>query len=222
MQKLIKWIIKVWIYLHTFIAGGVLSYLILNHNLSITQTLTGTFIIILVLHIFEEWIWPAGLHYIHNLWLKSPDPNTYPMNQWADVITNSLAVFIGIAALIFWGNNSIANLTIAGFGILEFAAHTQLSFVSLKHFRDHEMRIFYSPGLATACGFLINSVCIIYDLAIRNQFSVAMIIGTIITLVILAVILVLLPENGLKSRQTPYRFPSAGIYEHYLDPKRRR
>lgn len=120
MNVLIIWAIRLWLYVIGGIAGGILCYLVLKRkNISKQKSLVGVFIISLALHILEEWVCPAGLHYIHNLSMNSPYPNCYPMNQYSDMITNFVAILMSLAVFWKFSENPIAGLTISLFGVGE-------------------------------------------------------------------------------------------------------
>ena len=55
------------------------------------------------------------------------------------------------------------------------------------------------------------------DLVKRKALNGKTVLYSVISLVIVMVILVLIPENGLKDMDTPYVFPDAGFYEQFLN-----
>lgn len=219
MNPIVEWLIKIWLYVLAGVAGGMVCYLALNWKSSSKQKkLTCFFIIALVLHVLEEWVWPAGLHYIHNLSMGSVAPNCFPMNQFADMITNSVAVLMALCVLWKFSENAIARFTLALFGIAEAVAHIRLGIISLQHFHSAGLNFLYSPGLVTAIfGFLVVSILLIVDLSKRKQLNVKKALCSVGCLIVAMAILVLIPENGLKDTDTPYAFPSAGFYEQFLE-----
>lgn len=218
MNKLINWLIGIWMYVISAIAGGIGGYLLVRWgDISTQKRLTCFFVIALVLHVLEEWVWPAGLHYIHNLARDSHTLDRYPMNQFSDMITNFVAVMIGLCTIWKFGDHPVAGITIAFFGILEVVAHTRLGVVGYKALHSNGLNFPYSPGLATSVfGFLIVSVFMFADLGMRGDIKPGSILCGILCLICVLVILVLIPENGLKDPNTPYAFRSNGFYEKYL------
>lgn len=68
MEKLINGWLSIWIYVMIFIAITLVIKVIKNKGkwskLDIYCTLA---IVVLVLHVIEEWILPGGLHYSYNI-----------------------------------------------------------------------------------------------------------------------------------------------------------
>lgn len=219
MNPVIEWMIDVWLYVLAGIAGGIVCYFICKRKeMSMQKQLTCFFILALVFHVLEEWVYPAGLHYIHNLSMNSPDPNCYPMNQFSDMITNFVAVIIALGVLWKFSENAIAGFTLAFFCIAEAVAHIRLSIIAILNFHDAGMNIPYSPGLVTVIfGFLIVSVFLLRDLKKRKEVKGKSIFYAVLCLLAVMALLVLIPENGLKDMETPYRFPTAGYYQKYLE-----
>ncbi|MGN0162392.1 MAG: HXXEE domain-containing protein [Candidatus Ornithomonoglobus sp.] len=219
MNLFVEWLIKIWLYVISGVTGAMICYLIVKKKTISTQKrLICFFIIALTLHVLEEWVWPAGLHYIHNLSKGSTFPNDYPMNQFADMITNSVAVLIALGVLWKLSENAVAGFTITLFGFSEAVAHIRLGIIGYQQFHSAGLNFPYSPGLATAIfGFLIISILLTADLVKRKQLNLKTILGAIASLIIVIVILVVIPENGLKDMDTPYVFPNAGFYEQFLN-----
>ncbi|MFV0519230.1 MAG: HXXEE domain-containing protein, partial [Lachnospirales bacterium] len=53
-------------------------------------------VIVLVLHVIEEWVLPGGLHYSYNISHGSNVLGRYPMNRLTDMITNFGGVLFGL------------------------------------------------------------------------------------------------------------------------------
>lgn len=61
-------------------------------------------IIVLILHVIEEWVLPGGLHYSYNIAHGSTLLSRYPMNRLTDMITNFGAVVLGCVVLKVWAS----------------------------------------------------------------------------------------------------------------------
>lgn len=219
MYSIAEWFIHIWLYAISGVTGGMICYLAIKwRKISTQKKLLGLFTIAITLHILEEWVWPAGLAYIHNLWLNSPRPSAYPMNQFSDMITNSLAVIIMLLVMWKLSENAVAGLTAALFGIGEACAHTQLGIVSVQKFHKQGLLFPYSPGLATAIfGFLVIAILLIVNLKKQKQLHWTTFGLAIISLIVIMLILVVIPEGGLKDLHTRYAFPSAGFYQQFIN-----
>ena len=104
METLLQAWLSIWLYVMAAI-GIVLAYLVYmhRHDWSKTNILCTLAIIVLVLHVLEEWVFPGGLHYSYNIAHGSTDLSRYPMNRLTDMITNFGAVVPGCVVLRFWG-----------------------------------------------------------------------------------------------------------------------
>ena len=84
------------------------------------------------------------------------------------------------------------------------------------HIKPAGKTTIYDPGLITAYdGFLVLAVLACYSLKRMRVTLVDVLIG--IGLMLLSmVVFIVLPENILKSKESPYYFESAGYYERFL------
>src|SRR5574344_2399336 len=93
LRRTIMWNFWKWFvaqgWLYVMIAIGIFMAVLLIKNWKDWTWLNklGTLaIIVLVFHVWEEWVIPGGFHYIYNL--GSECPERYPMSQLTDMITN--------------------------------------------------------------------------------------------------------------------------------------
>lgn len=174
-------------------------------------------IIVLVLHVGEEWVLPGGFHYIYNE--NSATPDRYPMNQLTDMITNFGGAVLGLVVLLIWGLNTGAGLAIGIFSLFEAVIHIVLASKSLNAFSAMGQTAFYAPGLNTALfGFLPLAIAyLLYFVFHKPKPNVKQWIGGICTLLVLSFLLVNLPEMLLKSEDSPYAFISHGYYDAFLN-----
>lgn len=176
----------------------------------------GTFaIIVLVLHVWEEWVVPGGFHYIYNL--GSDHPDRYPMSELTDMITNFGAAMLGVV-LILWGFGVSAGIAIALFSLFEVIVHVLLAFQSHAEFADAGQSIIYAPGLVTALlGFLVVFIgYLVHFIRSRTVPRVGQWARGLIAIVVGSPLLVQPPELLLKDEDSPYPFPDDGYYEQFL------
>ncbi len=174
-------------------------------------------IIVLVFHVFEEWVFPGGFHYIYNE--DSIAPERYPMNQLTDMITNFAGAIVGVIVLFVWGLNTGAGLAISLFSLFEAVIHIVLASKSLSAYSAMGQTAFYAPGLNTAFfGFLPLAIAyLLYFIFHKPKPNLKQWIGGILSLVLLSFLLVNLPEMLLKSEDSPYAFPTHGYYDAYIN-----
>lgn len=172
-------------------------------------------IIVLVLHVYEEWVLPGGFHYIYNL--NSQSPGNYPMNQLTDMITNLGGVLLGVAVLRFWKFGKGSGIAIGLFSLFEAVIHMVLASKSLNAFSSVGQTSFYAPGLNTALfGFL--PVFIGYVIAfVKDRPNIKQILGGILSLVLLSFLFVNLPEMIFKNENSKFVFANHGYYDKFLN-----
>lgn len=172
-------------------------------------------ILVLILHVYEEWVLPGGFHYIYNL--DSSSPSNYPMNQLTDMITNFGGIILGCLVLKFWKFGKGSGIAIGLFSLFEVVIHLILADKSLKAFSSMGQTAFYAPGLNTALfGFL--PVFIAYFIVfIKNHPNWKQIVSGIFAIVVLSFLLVNLPEILLKSENSKFVFLSHGYYDQFIN-----
>lgn len=156
METIINAWLSVWLYVMAGIAV-LLGILICKNRKTWTRLniLCTLAVIVLVLHVLEEWFFPGGLHYSYNIDHGSNLLSCYPMNRLTDMITNFGGVLLGCIVLKFWGFKKPAGISIMLFSAFEVVIHVVIGITSLKTFGPYGMNTLYSPGLVTSLfGFL--------------------------------------------------------------------
>lgn len=219
METILQGWLSIWLYVMAAI-GVVLGILVWKNRrrwpaLDILCTLA---IIVLVLHVLEEWVLPGGLHYSYNISHGSTLLSRYPMNRLTDMITNFGGVVLGCIVLKFWGFGKPAAIAVMLFSAFEVVIHVSIGISDLQCFGPYGMTILYSPGLVTALfGFLPVCAGLAVQLFRRRadrpglrQWGMA-----VVALFGLCFVLIDLPEMVLGDENTPYEFTDRGYYEQY-------
>ena len=210
------WCKKNWLYV-MYSIGVVLTILLIANwtNWTVEMKFVVINAIILSLHVFEEWQFPAGFHYQYNLSYHSKYPDRYPMNRLTDMITNFVGeLFIIILLVIGVNKGMILALTI--FSLLEVVIHTAFGIKMYHRFKEKGKKSIYGPGSVTAyVGFGVNGLFqllwLIKNGVTLNDWRIA-----ILVLFVMIVGMILIPENLLKKEDNEYSFPSAGYFEKFL------
>ncbi len=177
--------------------------------------LGGIAVIVLALHVYEEWVLPGGFHYIYNL--NSDSPSNYPMNQLTDMITNFGGILLGTVFFRLKKLGKGAGIAIGLFSLFEAVIHIVLAGKSLNAFSAIGQTAFYAPGLNTALfGFL--PVFVGYLIVfIHNKPRLKQVFGGLGALVLLSFLFVNLPEMIFKSKNSKFIFQNHGYYDAFLN-----
>jgi len=211
----IHWWLSVWIWVSTAIGAVFAIYIIRNWSRWIwRERLVAIFAVWIVPHVWEEWIFPGGFHYLYNFLSGSPTLDRYPMNELTDMLTNFGLLILGVVLAIGWRRNLSVAIAAMLFSGVEVLAHTGSAFLSLNKFAETGQTIWYNPGFVTMVvgylplliGFI---VCFVRDEPRPNWKQW---LGGIGMLAIL-LLLVFGPEAVLKDPQSPYPFPDSGYYD---------
>ena len=210
------WCKKIWLYV-MYSIGVVLTILLIANwtNWTVEMKFVVINAIILPLHVFEEWQFPAGFHYQYNLSYHSKYLDRYPMNRLTDMITNFVGeLFIIILLVIGVNKGMVLALTI--FSLLEVVIHTMFGIKTYHRFKEKGKKSIYGPGSVTAyVGFGVNGLFqllwLIKNGVTLNDWGIAVVI-----LIIMLAGMILVPENLLKKEDNEYSFPSAGYFEKFL------
>src|SRR5574344_2319487 len=140
------------------------------------------------------------------------------MSQLTDMITNFGGAILGIVVLLVWGFKTESGIAIGIFSLFEFVIHIFLASKSLSTFSAYGQKLFYAPGLVTATvGFLPIAIgYLIYFIKHNPKPKLKQWLGGIISLVILSLLLVQMPEALLKNKNSPYAFENHGYYEKLI------
>jgi hypothetical protein len=220
METLIQGWLSVWLYVMAWIAI-VLGALIWKNRgtWSKTNILCTLAIIVLVLHVLEEWVLPGGLHYSYNITNGGTVLSCYPMNRLTDMITNFGGVVLGCVILKFWGFKKPAGISVMLFSFAEFVMHFAIGIQDMGRFGKYGMNILYSPGLITAMfGFLPIAIGLAIELfkpSAKPRPTVLQWIMGVAAMFAFAFLLISLPEMLLKDENSPYKFKDRGFYEQY-------
>lgn len=220
METIINAWLSVWLYVMVGI-GIFLAVRVWNNRrvwdkINILCTLA---VIVLILHVVEEWVLPGGLHYSYNISHGSTDLARYPMNRLTDMITNFGGVVLGCIVLKFWGFRKPAGIAVMLFSAFEAVIHVVIGINSLNTFGIYGMQILYSPGLVTSLfGFLPISVGLaIHLLKKENRATVRQWIMAVVAMFGFCFLLINLPEMVLGSEKSPYAFTDRGYYEQFSE-----
>lgn len=175
-------------------------------------------VIVLVFHVWEEWVIPGGFHYYYNIASDAALRDRYPMNELTDMITNlggALIWFVLVQTDKFERKMSFA---IMMFSFAEVAIHLLGAASSRSLLLDYGIYSpYYTPGMLTAlvCWLPLGITYVVYFVNTRiNKWDV---IGGVVILATLSMLLITLPEGLLKSEDNPYVFENAGWYEQYIN-----
>lgn len=207
-----------WIWISIAIAVGFLVYIGVKWTTwGWGDRLTAIFAIWIVPHVWEEWVWPGGFHYMYNTLSGSATPDRYPMSELTDMITNFGLLVVSVVVVAIWGARvpvMIAAMLFSGF---EAVIHTASVYMSYGHFGTGRHVLAYDPGLATALlGYL--PLCLGLILVLRRTTPRPTLrqwlIGAGMTLILL--VIVFIPEQILKDPNSPYRFQDHGYYNQFI------
>lgn len=220
METIINAWLSVWLYIMAGIAVILGVQIYKNRKtwskLNLLCTLA---IIVLVLHVLEEWVLPGGLHYSYNIDHGSNVLSRYPMNRLTDMITNFGGVLLGCIVLKFWGFRKPAGIAVMLFSAFEVVIHIVIGITSMKTFGAYGMNTLYSPGLVTSLfGFLPISVGLALHLFKKeNRASIKQWVIAVVAMFGFCFLLINLPEMALGDENSPYAFTDRGYYAQYAD-----
>lgn len=219
MEIIINAWLSIWLYIMVAIAIVLGIQIYKNRKtwdkINILCTLA---VIVLVLHVLEEWVLPGGLHYSYNIDHGSNLLSRYPMNRLTDMITNFGGVILGCIVLKFWGFRKPAGVAIMLFSAFEVVIHIVIGITSQKTFGDYGMNTLYSPGLVTSLfGFLPIVIGLAKELFFsgKKRPTVKQWIMAVAVMFGFCFLLINLPEMVLGDENSPYAFTDRGYYEQY-------
>ena len=229
IKKLDRWCDNLWLIALSILGVVVAILLVLNWNSWTPGAKGGAFLaIIMPLHVFEEWKFPGGLHYIYNIIFgprtaANQHLDRYPMSRFTDMITNiGLAVipliYAVFAQLYGMSNSTAICIIILSFG--EVLAHTIVGGYSLKRYRHAGKRTIYCPGFFTAYTLFLPAG--IYLCTQLTAVTAIDLLDGVLAMVILGVVCVPLQEIPLKKwvmkqQGKPFAFASPKYYAKFVD-----
>ena len=208
-----------WLYC-MLIMGIVLTVQLIVHwkNWDILRKLGAFTVIVLVLHVWEEWVMPGGFHYFYNISSEAVLRDRYPMNELTDMITNFGGALIWFVLVQTNKYDRKMSFAVMLFSYAEVAIHLLGADSSQSLLLESGVYSpFYTPGMLTAlvCWLPLGIVYTVYF--IKTRIKKWDVIGGVIILVVLSILLITMPESLLKSKDTPYAYNNAGWYEQYTD-----
>lgn len=219
METIINAWLSVWLYVMAAIAIILCIKICKNRKKWDTINLLCTLaIVVLILHVLEEWVLPGGLHYSYNIDHSSAILSRYPMNRLTDMITNFGGVVLGCIVLKFWGFRKPAGVAVMLFSAFEVVIHIVIGITSMKTFGDYGMNTLYSPGLVTSLfGFLPIVISLAKELFFsgKKHPTIQQWIMAIVVMFGFCFLLINLPEMLLGDENSPYAFTDRGYYEQY-------
>lgn len=219
METLFNAWLSIWLYV--MVAIAVLLGIQIHQNRrtwDAINILCTSAVIVLVLHVLEEWVLPGGLHYSYNIDHGSAVLSRYPMNRLTDMITNFGGVLLGCIVLRFWGFRKPAGVAVMLFSAFEVIIHIVIGISSMNTFADYGMNTLYSPGLVTS---LFGFLPIVLGLAKALFFSgqqrptIRQWMMAVVAMFGFCFLLINLPEMLLGDESSPYAFTDRGYYESY-------
>ncbi|MDO4154073.1 MAG: HXXEE domain-containing protein [Clostridia bacterium] len=220
METIINAWLAIWLYVMMGI-GIYLSWLVYKNRktwdfINIICTLA---IVVLVLHVIEEWVLPGGLHYSYNIDHNSTILSRYPMNRLTDMITNFGGVLLGCIVLKFWGFRKPAGIAVMLFSVFEVVIHIVIGIHSMHTFGAYGQNVLYSPGLITSLfGFLPICIALAVHLFKKaNRPTRTQWIMAIVAMFGFCFLLINLPEMTLGDENSPYVFTDRGYYEQFAE-----
>lgn len=175
-------------------------------------------VIVLTLHVWEEWVIPGGFHYIYNIASDAALRDRYPMSQLTDMVTNLGGAILWFVLVETDKYDRKMGFAVMLFSYFEFAVHNLLAYQSMTTLYAAGIYSgFYAPGLVTAavCWLPLGVAHTVWF--VREGTHWKDVVGGIVVLVILSQLLVTLPESLIKSEDNPYAFQNAGWYEQVID-----
>lgn len=192
--------------------------------LSAPERISWLFIVVLAVHIFEEYTCPGGFVWAFGTAAGSTNPLSAPLNRLTTMITNVGAMVVFIMLAWKWANRPWMLIAIAIFDLLQLIMHTAFGVISMQY--CSWLHVPYSPGLA-------NSVLMMLPLAIAcivvlrrehmlrghgGKFVVGQILLGLVVDIVVVVALIAVPVNLLGNDvNSPYAFPDAGFYQRELE-----
>ena len=220
METILQGWLSIWLYVMAGIGIWLIWLVYKNRKtwskLNILCTLA---VVVLVLHVLEEWVLPGGLHYSYNFSHGSGILSRYPMNRLTDMITNLGGVVLGCIVLRVWGFRKPAGIAIMLFSAFEVVIHVKIGISSMETFGPYGMNTLYSPGLITS---LFGFLPIVIGLAIelfksKPRPSLIQWVMAVVAMFGLCFLLINLPEMVLGKENSPYVFTDRGYYGQYAE-----
>ena len=222
-KRLDWWSHRAWIKFSCGITTVVMLMILINwQNWSTELKYIASIAALIPIHVVEEWVFPGGFHYQYNVGLfRSEYPNCYPMCRLSDMFTNLIGtLFFFILTITFAIYGVVPNGVVMGsiiFCGMEMFVHTVIGIIMYLKFKNKGKSTIYGPGsITTYFGFVPLGVIGWYSIQGKGMTGTdwLMCVG-ILLFILLGCILI--PENVIKKKDSPYEFETAGYYERFLD-----
>ncbi len=216
MRKIINAWLSIWLYVISAIGLALLVCMVVLWDrwtpLDIVYILT---VVVLVLHVLEEWWLPGGFHYGYNMNMKSDMPDRYPMNRLSDMLTNLIPILAGCVILII-GVPMVVHVALALFAVAEVVVHTVMGEQVKKLLSHNGKSTIYNPGLGTSLlGFLpVAVVYLLLFIFVSSPTIWQVLIGLGVTIVAAGSCTVGI-ETLFKNKNTNYPYLSKGYYAKF-------
>lgn len=208
-----------WLYCMLFMSIVLtVQLIVLWKKWDVLRKLGAFTVVVLTFHVWEEWVIPGGFHYYYNISSNAAIRDYYPMNELTDMITNfggAVLWFILVQIKKYGRKMSFAVML---FSYAEVVIHLLGAASSQSILLDNGIYSgFYGPGLVTAlvCWLPLGIAFTVYF--VKTRVHKWDLIGGVAILIALSLLLITMPENLLKSENTPYVFVNAGWYEQWID-----
>lgn len=218
--KIMKIWLRMWLYVISAIGGGALFIIIYDwKNLSFPQISIAGFVVVLMVHVLEEWKFPGGFYYMYNSLFSHDETllDHYPMSQVTDMITNLSGMITGMLFFFFCPANFsvILFLTIC---IAELVVHFVTGMKMKKYYAGCGKKSVYNPGWGTVLlGFLPLSIYMIWGLQNSDVTGRDIVIGIVLGIIVMLVE-VMSPQVFLTDKNSPYAFTwGKGYFEKFVD-----
>lgn len=218
MKKIGKAWLSCWLYVMVAVSGVIFGVAVCKWTQwSLQQKLFAAATALLPLHVLEEWYFPGGFHTMYNLMAKSDCPESYPMNQMSDMLTNLIGVLFGCIVLAVGASPffCVMQLFLCG---AEVFGHFSGGVFLYKMFKAKGKRTIYSPGMATTIlGYIPVAIGIVVSFFTQAAPTLPELLLAIVCGMALGGLSLNLPEKLLKSKDTPYGFTwGDGYVSKYL------
>lgn len=187
-------------------------------SLSVTRKISSVFVIVLALHMIEEYALPGGFHYVFNVVQGSTNGNAYPLNTLSAMVTNLTAEIV-FAVFMFKGvEKPWIELLIAFFGIAQTIIHVVFGVMAFGMFQDAGMAFPYTPGMANSVLLMLPlSIYCIVRLRKSEELDKRQVLLAVLAAAFLIIGLIRVPVMVLGSDpSTAYVFADAGFYQQFL------
>lgn len=218
MDTIINGWLSIWLYV--IVGIGIYLGIKLYQNCSTYSKLNiicTLGVIVLVLHVLEEWVIPGGLHYLYNITGQSQNLSGYPMSRLTDMLTNFGGIILGFIAFKSGGFKKPTAIVVLFISIMEVVVHISISFNSYFIFHEYGQTTLYAPGLITALmGFLPISIILI-KMLLKDKPNRKQAITGLIGAIAVCLICIDVPEKILAKEDNNYYFTNRGYYEQFSE-----